>query len=95
MNTPVKILLCIVAALIAIKLLPLLLIPLALVGAAVLVVVGLLFSGVVAVAGAGLGLIVALLAICAVLSPIWVPVLAVVGVIALIRRSGRSATSVA
>jgi hypothetical protein len=90
MNTPVKVLLCIVAAVLALKFLPLLLIPVALGGLALLAVGGLLFSGVVAVAGLGLAALLALLIVCAVLSPIWIPVLAVVGVIALIRRSNRS-----
>jgi hypothetical protein len=90
MNTPVKVLLCIVAAVLALKFLPVLLIPVALSGVALFAVGGLLFSGVVAVAGLGLAALLALLLICAVLSPIWIPVLAVVGVIALIRRSTRS-----
>jgi hypothetical protein len=80
-------------AVVAIKLLPLVLAVTAISAAVLLVVAGLLFSGVAAVAGVGVAALVALLVpvivLAAVLSPIWIPVLIVVGIIGLIRRSNR------
>ena len=93
MKTALKILLGVVLALVAIKLLPILLFPIGIGLVALLVVVAVALAVVLAVAGAGfaaagviLGVAVALLAA---LSPVWVPVLAVVGLIALCRRSRR------
>ena len=92
MNTFLKVLLCLVLGIVAIKL-PLLVLPVILVGLALLVVGILLGGGVAAVAGVGLailtGLLVVTVVLVAALSPIWIPVLAIVGLIALIRRSGR------
>ena len=93
MKTFLKVLLYLLLAVVAIKLLPLVLAFTAISAAALLVVAGLLFSGVAAVAGVGVAALVALLVpiivLAAVLSPIWIPVLIVVGIIALIRRSNR------
>jgi hydrogenase/urease accessory protein HupE len=75
-----KVLLLVVAALIAIKLLPL--------TVAVGCLVALLLAGLAFVGVSVLALVVGLgIVIAAVLAPIWVPVLAVVGIIALIKRT--------
>ena len=94
MNTFLKVLLYVVLTLIAIKLMPLFALAFMLAGAGLLVLAGLLFSGIAAIAGCGVAgltvVITALVAVIAVLSPIWIPVLIVVGIIALIRRSSRT-----
>ena len=94
MNTFLKVLLYIVLTLIAIKLMPLFALAFMLAGAGLLVLAGLVFSGVAAIAGFGVAgltvVITALVAVIAVLSPIWIPVLIVVGIIALVRRSSRT-----
>lgn len=96
MNTALKILLGVVLVVVAIKLLPVLLVPVGLGLLALVVVGGLLLAGVLAVAGTGLAAVAVVLAIvvavAAALSPVWIPVLAVIGLIALIRRSRRVKT---
>ena len=94
MNTFLKVLLCVVAAVIALKLLPFLLFPIMAGGFAILVVAGLVLGGVMAFAGAGIAVITTLLlgviALLAVSSPLWIPVLLVVGLVALICRIARA-----
>lgn len=82
MNAFWKILLLVVVAIVAIKLLP------------VTLVLGAAVGGVLALCAAlGVSVVVLLvgsvLLLAAVLSPIWLPILALVGVVALIRRSSR------
>jgi hypothetical protein len=95
MKTFLQVLLCVLLALVAIKLLPFVLFPALIGGGALLLIAGLAFGGVVTVAGLGVAAVATLLAVVialiAALSPIWVPVLAVVGIVALIRRSNRTA----
>lgn len=81
MKTFLKVLLIVVAVVIAVKLLPIAFV----VGCAVAA----LLAG-LAVLGVSLAalLICAALAVAALLSPIWVPILAIVGIVALCRRSG-------
>lgn len=81
MKTFLKVLLIVVAVIIAVKLLPIAFV----IGCAVAA----LLAG-LAVLGVSLGalLICAALAVGALLSPIWVPVLAIVGLVALGRRYG-------
>lgn len=86
MKTFLKVVLLVIAAVIAVKLLPLtlglgILLGLTLV---VLAAVGVSFFALVL----GLGVVLA-----AVLSPIWIPVLAIVGLVALIKRSSRSSAT--
>jgi hypothetical protein len=82
MNTLLKIVLLVIAVIIAVKLLP---IAIGLGGLFVGLIVGLAAMGVSALLGlVGLGL-----ALAALTSPIWVPVLLIVGLIALIKRSSR------
>jgi hypothetical protein len=82
MNTFLKVVLLVIAAVIAIKLLPLAFAVFCLFGG---ILIGLLALGLSALATmVGLGV-----AFVAVLSPIWVPLLAIVGIIALIKRSNR------
>ena len=80
MKTFLRVLLCVVVTVVAFKLLPVLMVP---------VVLG----GLAAAAGVGLILLLVLLAVAlavvAVLAPIWIPVLAIVGLVALIRRANR------
>lgn len=83
MNTFAKVLLCLVAVLLAIKFLPVLTVGVFIGALMVLLLAGLLLGGVGAVLAT---LIVLALAAVAVLSPIWIPVLAVLGVLALIKR---------
>ena len=94
MNTFLKILLCVVAAVIALKLMPFLLFPIMAGGFAILVAAGLVLAGVMAFAGVGIALVVALavgvIALLAVSSPLWIPVLVVVGLVALICRLARA-----
>jgi hypothetical protein len=86
MNTFLKVFLLVVAAVVAVKLLPLTL------GLGFLL--GLLLIGLL---GVGLSLVavvvVAVVGLAAVLAPIWIPVLAIVGLVALIRKlSAKPAT---
>jgi hypothetical protein len=94
MKTFLKVLLFVLLGLLAIKLLPFVLLPVFVVGIGLLLAGGLAFSGIAAAAGIGVAVLVAVVALLvvlvAVLSPIWIPVLAVVGLIALIRRSSRA-----
>jgi hypothetical protein len=93
MKTFLKVFLYVLLALLVIKLLPLLGIAAAAVGGITLVLAGLAFSGVAAILGVIVSLAAAILAplivLAALLSPIWVPVLLVVGVMALVKRSRR------
>lgn len=85
MKTFLKVILLVVVALVAIKLLPL---TLGLGFATGLVLVGLIAMGFSLLAGlAALALVLG-----AVLSPLWVPMLLIVGLIALIRKATRSST---
>ena len=82
MNNVLKVVLLILVAIIAVKLLP------------AMLAVGFMFGvAVVALGAIGVSVLGALClasaVLLAVLSPVWVPVLAVVGLIALIKRSGR------
>lgn len=79
MNTFVKVLLLVVAAIVAVKLLPL---TFALGCVLGLLLVGLLLLGLSMVAVA----LVASVALVSVLAPIWIPVLLIVGLFALIKR---------
>ncbi len=81
MKTFLKVLLLVVAAIVAVKLLPVALA----IGFVLMAPVALLAILGVSVAGALVG---AALVVTAVLSPIWLPVLAVVGIVALCRRGG-------
>ncbi len=83
MNTFLKVLLIALLVVIAVKLLPLTLLAGCIVAAGALAVV------VVGASAAAVVTCVAL-AIAAALAPIWLPVLAIVGVIALIKRSRRT-----
>jgi hypothetical protein len=82
MNTFLKVLILAVLALVVIKLAPLLMIP------ALIAFLALLVAG-VALAGGLTLLLIVTLAVLAVLSPLWLPVLALIGFIALIRRASR------
>jgi hypothetical protein len=81
MKTFLKVLLIVVAVIVALKLLPIAL--------GMGCVVAAILAG-LAVLGVSLAalLICAALVVAAVLSPVWVPVLAIIGVIALFRRGG-------
>lgn len=87
MKTFLKVVLLVIAAVIAVKLLPLTL------GLGILL--GVSIVGLAAVGVSALALILGLgVVLVAVLSPIWIPVLAIVGLVALVKRSGRpSATA--
>ncbi len=80
MKTFLKILVLALLALVVIKLFPLLMIPV------VVALVGLLIAG-AALAGGALVVLMVTLALLAALSPIWIPVLVVIGLISLIRRT--------
>lgn len=87
MNTLAKVLLCIVAVLLALKFLPVLAAAVFVTSIAILVIGGLLLGGVgVALAA----LVVTALVAVTVLSPLWIPVVVVLGVLALIRRCSSS-----
>jgi hypothetical protein len=93
-----KILLIVVAVLVCLHFLPVLLIPVFL-GVAALVMVGLAVAGgLVGVAATGITLVATVLAVAlivlAVLAPIWLPVLAVYGLVMLCRRNRKVATAV-
>lgn len=94
MTTFLKIVLCVIAAILAIKLLPVLLAPVLLVGLVALLLAGLLLgsAGLVASIGVALlaGFFVLALVLLAVLSPIWIPVLLIVGLVALLRKVARA-----
>jgi hypothetical protein len=83
-NTFLKVLLLLVAVLVAIRLLPLtLLAGFGLIGAAF----GVLAAGLSVVAA----LVCTALLVAAVLSPLWIPILAVIGIVALCRRRSPAA----
>ena len=94
MKTFLKFVLCVLLVILAIKFLPVLLFPFVVGGLGLTLILALAFAAVATVAGVGVTAVVAiagvLLALVAVLSPIWIPVLAIIGVIALIRRSNRA-----
>jgi hypothetical protein len=94
MRTFVKVLLVVLAAIVALRLLPLLMASFALSGAGLLLGGILLTGGIAAALGVGFVVLIALLVVAlvvaAALSPIWIPVLLVVGLIALIRRCSRA-----
>lgn len=85
-----KILLVVAVVLLAFKLLPVLLVPVILGIVLTLIVGSVLAAGVAALTFAGLSTFGALAAVtlvtAAVLSPIWMPVLAVIGLVSLCRR---------
>jgi len=95
MKTFWKVLLIALLALVCLKLCPILFIPVMLGFAAMLVIGTLLAGGLAALAATGLSLVAGLLAVTlvvlAVLSPIWLPILAVFGLISLCRRGRRTA----
>lgn len=92
MKTALKIFLIVLIALLIIKLAPLLLVPAGLVFFLCLLVGGavtaVLLGCCAGVVGLVVALLVAALALVAVLSPLWIPVLMVLGLIALCRRLG-------
>ncbi|MEX2044540.1 MAG: hypothetical protein WD941_04245 [Opitutus sp.] len=83
MKTFLKILLLVVVAILAVKLLPLTLALGCLLGVALVVMAGLGLSAMAVILGIGI-------LMAALLSPIWLPILALVGVIALIKRMNGS-----
>ena len=95
MNTLGKILLCTLLALVALHLFPILLIPAGLALAALLALGALLVGVLAALLGAGLSLVVGVLAVvlvvAAVLAPIWLPGLAIYGLVSLCRRPAKAA----
>lgn len=82
MNNFLKIFLLVLAAIIAVKLVP---VTLALGGLLGLLLVGLLLCGLSLVAVVA----IATLALAAVLAPVWIPALVILGLIALIKRWGQ------
>lgn len=80
MKTFLKILVLTLVALVVIELFPLLMIP-------VVIALGAAIVAMAALAGGAAVVIAAVLALLVVLSPLWIPVLAVMGIIALCRRS--------
>jgi hypothetical protein len=97
MKTFLTVLVYVLLALLAIKLLPFLLLPVLIGGVGLLIAAGLTFGGVALVAGVGVAAVVLviglLIVLLAVLAPIWIPILAIVGLIALIRGSNHGATT--
>lgn len=95
MKTALKIFLIVLIALLVIKLAPLLLVPAGFVFLLCLVVGGTVAAVLLGCCAGAVGLVVALLvaalALVAALSPLWVPVLMVLGLIALCRRLGGKA----
>ena len=85
MKTFLKVLLLVAVAIIAIKLLPVTLIGGCFLGLILIVALALGLSAVAVLLALAIGLM-------ALLSPIWIPVLAVVGVIALVKRLNRAKT---
>lgn len=82
MNTFLKVLVVAVAVIVAIKLLPITLLVGCIIGGAALVMTVVGLSAVAIIVAVALALLAAL-------SPVWLPVLAIVGIIALVRRSSR------
>jgi hypothetical protein len=95
MNTFGKILLFTLLALVAIHLFPILLLPIILAVAAMLVIGTMLAGGFAALAATGLSLVAVVIAVVlvalAVLSPIWLPLLAIYGLVKLCGRNGKVA----
>ena len=91
MKTVLIVLLALVGAVVVVHLLPLALAPVIFVLGLLLLIGGLLVGGATATVAAVLALLVGLLAgglaLIVVLAPIWIPVLAIVGLIALIKRA--------
>lgn len=87
MNTFLKILLCAIAVVLALKFLPLIFGGLLIGFVATLVLAGLLLGGL----GVGLCLLlVPALVLLGIFAPLWIPVLAVIGLIALVRCCARA-----
>ena len=97
MKTFGKVLLIVILALVCLRLLPLLMGASLLALAVLFGVAIVLAGGVAAVAATGLTAVAALLAVvlvvAAVLTPIWLPVLAIAGLVSLCRRSGKTAAA--
>lgn len=95
MNTLGKILLFTLLALVALHFFPLLLIPAGLALAALLALGALLVGVLAALLGTGLSLVAGVLAVVlvvvAVLAPIWLPALAIYGLVSLCRRNPKVA----
>lgn len=83
MNTFLKVLLIALAVVVAVKLFPAALLAVCMLGGLSLLLLVLGASAAVVVLGVAIGLITAL-------SPLWLPVLAIVGIVALCRRSSRT-----
>ncbi len=95
MKTFLKVLLVFAIAALVIHLWPVAAVPLAL-GGMIALLIGLVFAGGVAVVGGVLltvvcALVGVLIALAAASSPIWLPILAIVGLVALLRRGSRTA----
>ena len=90
MKTFLFVLLALVGAVVVVHLLPLALAPVIVVVGLLLLIGGLLAGGAAAIVAAVLALLVGLLAgglaLVVILAPIWIPLLAIVGLIALIKR---------
>ena len=90
MKTFLIVLLALVGAVVAVKLLPLAFAPVVFVLGLLLLICCLFVGGAAATVAAGLALLVSLLVggllLLVVLSPLWIPVLAIVGIIVLIKR---------
>ncbi len=84
MKTFLKVFLLVLALIVAVKLLPLTLLAGCFMGVALAIFLALGFSAIAVIA-------VAVIALAAVLAPIWIPVLLVIGLIALIKRCTRTA----
>jgi len=95
MNTFGKILLVTLLALVAIHVFPVLLVPLVLAGLALLITGLALAGGLIGVAATGLtlvaGVLAVLLVVAALLAPIWLPGLAIYGIVVLCRRNSKVA----
>lgn len=93
MKTFWKVLLFILVGLVCLRFLPVLLIPMVLGLLAMFAIGALLLGGLATVAATGIsvigGTLVVVLVLLAALSPIWVPVLAIVGLVSLFRRGNR------
>ena len=94
MNTFWKVLLVILAVLLAIKLLPAFLLVPFVIGLPLLALAECVFGGLATIATVGLVLVTVLavvtLVLLAVLSPIWIPLLLIVGLVALIARAAKA-----
>lgn len=90
MKTFLLVLAGILGLVVLLKCLPLFLVPIGasvgLVGLAALIVCGTVIGAIVGTLGLAVGILVALLVVTALLSPLWIPVLLICGLIALIKR---------